>query len=408
MFKILYVTPMWSGLKDLLEGTDRTAKGMPAFIEPLRRISDAADVRLCILDKKTYKIGSKVEGASVVLSIALPKSKILAVTALLRSAFSIAHYCIREKVSLVYCHGSMGCIGTLAAWFARKPHAHRLYGTFLATELDSSRSQLVIRHPLEALTFIRPGQFLLVTNDGTKGDLVFAKLNWKMKDKKRFYFWLNGVSKSHQSFALLQSDEMENTLLYVARFDPWKGQHRAIELLSKLKAVGRSVRLLFLGHIRDEEYLTNLKASITRAGLEDFIEFGGTKSRNELYELYSRCLAVLSFYDFSNLGNVAIEALSAGGRLVCLNDGSMDGLIENGHNGFLVHNMDEAATVVENLIIDEKIRKRVSEAAVISANKNFRSWDERSASEMGLVFMACNSKVGQFKTRQISAGKSQT
>ena len=36
--KILYVTPLWTGLKDILFNGFEEARGMPAFIKPLKEL----------------------------------------------------------------------------------------------------------------------------------------------------------------------------------------------------------------------------------------------------------------------------------------------------------------------------------------------------------------------------------
>lgn len=70
----------------------------------------------------------------------------------------------------------MGGITSLIGKWVKIPDFRRIYGTFLINEITDSKLSIFAKHPLEYLTFSTKGKGLLVTNDGTKGDLVFKKL----------------------------------------------------------------------------------------------------------------------------------------------------------------------------------------------------------------------------------------
>jgi hypothetical protein len=90
---------------------------------------------------------------------------------------SISHVLKKERYDFVYGHGSIGSIANLIANKNRIPCAIRLYGTFLANKIYSqSKISIFLHHPLEYLCFIIPKQFLLITNDGTRGDEVYKHL----------------------------------------------------------------------------------------------------------------------------------------------------------------------------------------------------------------------------------------
>lgn len=388
MPRILYVTPLWSGLEDLISRTNNyTSKGMPAFIEPLKRLSNNAEVILFIFSSKNDVYHKEVFGSKIIKIIYLPKNKLLTFFKIVYSILKIISLCFLNHIDFIYCHGSIGSIGVIAAKLTGTSYGQRLYGTFLFSELKKGRLNIFCKHPLESIALLFPGRFLIITNDGTKGDLVFKKIN--RKNYNKFFFWLNGVDIPLLNINSLKLENISCNLLYPARIDPWKGQIRAIDLLYKLRNDSIPASLIFLGHIRDNNYFKSIFNYAKKMEISQFVEYGGLHTREQLSFLYRTSLAVLSFYDYSNLGNVTIETLASGGRLVALKDGSLNDIITNGINGFLVNTMEEAFINIKDLYNNFDLVKRISKEAIVTAKKLFLSWDDRSKKEVELILKSC-------------------
>jgi glycosyltransferase involved in cell wall biosynthesis len=391
MARILYVTGLWSGLADVLY-EQSTPRGMPGFIRPLKALIDRGhDVDLLVLNQLPRELSIGVDWLKPEqLKIVNPGRRWLGMC-----GAAIGFYgCVLARLKLhrydfVYGQGTMGALGVLAARRRGVACAQRLYGiSYFRREFGSTpptrfkRLGIFLRHPLHYLAFSLPKAFLLVTNDGTQADLVNGQIGNR---DTTLLFWLNGVDikSGGQSPRHTDAADRENVLLYPGRIDRFKRQHLALEMLARLKEAGEDgLRLVFAGHDYDRQYRGELDRTISERKLGPDVEFIGPVTHERLQEMYLSCLAVLSFYDVSNLGNVAIEALASGAALVSLADGSLSSIVRSGESALLIEDMKEAAKAVIRLATDAGLRDRIRQGAKKAAERHFVSWEERTAREI--------------------------
>ncbi|MFC3039865.1 glycosyltransferase [Virgibacillus xinjiangensis] len=382
---ILYVTGMWSGLKDIIIDGEEP-RGMPAFINPLERlIRENHQVDMIVGTSEFNKKVNENRGFLDKSNIHLIPWGTSGRTPILlwktyKKIYSLAK---KGNYDFIYVHGSFGTIGS---WVARKlkvPSGHRLYGTFLMNEINNNKLSVIRRHPLEYLAFRLKKDFLLITNDGTQGDKVYKKIG--KKDGFNFYYWINGVNK------LTIKENQPNIgnsrfILYAARITEWKQQEKAVELLKYIHDAGyKDINLILVGHISDNGYWEYLQDLIVQFNLKENVKYLSTVSQEELFEYYRESIAVLSFYKYSNLGNVVIEALLNGAIVIANNDDSLNGIINNNENGFLIDNLHEAQNIIINLLCREEEKVRVKRNATSYANSLFESWDTRTQKEIDLI-----------------------
>jgi glycosyltransferase involved in cell wall biosynthesis len=391
--KILYVTPLWTGLRDLLYSGSGTSSGMPAFIRPLQRlISSEHQVDIALL------VDDALAGNSMSPPDWLTSSNIRIVprgnssTSRLRSyrrlLFLVNQMISENGYDFIYGHGLPGVVGTYAAKKSGLASGHRLYGTFLSKHLGKWPAlRTFLYSPLEYFAFTWPKSFLLMTNDGTRGDIVHEAIG--KRGAYDFHFWLNGVDHLSSHYERTQRPEHTTPglyLLYPARISRWKQQHLAVELLARLqRKVTQDVVLRFVGHASDPEYLREVESLALETCRPGSVEFLGPVPTGSLQALYSGAVAVLSMYNLSNLGNVAIEAISSGAVLLALNDGSLDGIINHGDNGLLMQDLNEGADLISKLIANPKWSEAISGRAIQSARHLFSSWEARSDREISLI-----------------------
>jgi len=387
--RILYVTPLWSGFSDLILKGQMDASGMPAFIQPLKKLIELGH-------KVDFVIASNEKELTLNIQVDWLKNSsiyiehwnlqgIKRITSVIRFYRRIKHVVSNECYDFIYGHGSHGVIANIVAHRMCIPSAQRLYGTFLAREvLTKHRYYIALNHPLEYLSFRYKKSFLLVTNDGTKGDIVYQHLS--KRNRFKFYFWLNGVkstSHNHATYSEKNRAFNEKFIFYPARIDSWKRQHLALEVLRYLHDVGQNdVKLYFSGHIYDFEYWDKIQKEIVRLKLTDAVKYLGPVGKQDLYNAYRSAICVMSFYEVSNLGNVLIESLEAGAIIVALKDGSLDNIISSGKNGFLVKDMKEAAVLINDLIGNPVQCANISKAAKKTARGCFMTWDDRAMKEI--------------------------
>ncbi|TDQ38680.1 glycosyltransferase family 4 protein [Aureibacillus halotolerans] len=387
---ILYVTPMWSGLKDLILEGKTEPRGMPAFLRPLKRLRDEGH-------QVTLLVGTPTPEQPLVISVPwLVKEDVICVkwqangTQKLLSPWRM-YQAVRQQLKLksydfVYGHGSLSVVGNLAANHANVPCGMRLYGTFLADKATGGpATQVRKQHPLEYYAYRLPKKFMLMTNDGTRGNHVYEALCPKQTEPPyRFHFWLNGVEPTKSEGRKTAEDQP--FLFFPARLARWKQQHLAVELLHELHEKGhKTLRLQFAGHIQDHAYWKEIQARAKQLGLERYVTHIGTRPAQEMAQLYNDAFAVLSLYQVSNLGNVSIEALANGALVAALKDGSLDEVIVDGENGLLFSDTKEGADKLAALLADPSATARIREEALRRAGTSFDSWSERITREMDLI-----------------------
>jgi len=132
-------------------------------------------------------------------------------------------------------------------------------------------------------------------------------------------------------------------------------------------------------------YKAELDALIEKYNLQDQVEFKGSMAREDFLYLAMKAKVCPLFQDTTNMGNVFHELFGVGAVIVSLNDGSLDGFLEDGKSGFLVENMEQAADIAEKLLSGEIDPEAIRQAAMETSRKLLCSWDERFEKELELI-----------------------
>lgn len=123
-------------------------------------------------------------------------------------------------------------------------------------------------------------------------------------------------------------------LLFFGRMHPDKGAKEAIQI-----AKSSGMKLIMAGIVQDQEYFDKeIKPNFS----EDIIYLGsvGPERRNNLMR-NAYCL-LHPIYFAEPFGLSVVESMACGTPVIAFNKGSMPELIESGHNGFIVENVEEA------------------------------------------------------------------
>lgn len=391
--KILYITTCWTGLGSILFEGYEEAKGMPAFINPLKRLCELGneiDMYLIHNLKGDLRLNINAEWAKKINILEMkyyPKN--------LKERFK----CIREmnrdikkilkksSYDFIYAHGSAP--GSMYKQIKKSdvPYGHRLYGSFLNDEIQKhGYIKAKYKHYIEYSVFKKRKSFLLVTDDGSKGDLVYKKIT-KGVSPYEFVFWRNGADKMPEKIQKNEFLEEENrpVLFYLARVSKWKGQHKAIKLLKYLKDDGIEAALYISGQIIEPEYYNELITLANNLKVDKQVYFTGAINKEKINSFVKKAVASLSLYDVGNRGNVFYEYLSAGAVIISLDDGSLDDFIVNGENGYLVKKIEDIPSIISKLINNEAEIRRIRNNAQKTFNQKMKSWDERVEDEIELI-----------------------
>jgi glycosyltransferase involved in cell wall biosynthesis len=131
-------------------------------------------------------------------------------------------------------------------------------------------------------------------------------------------------------------------LAFLGRISPEKRLDRAIEIA---RQVGIELRIAAKIDAADREYFREVIAPMLDGG---YVEFVGEIGEHEKSAFLGDALALLFPIDWPEpFGLVMIEALACGTPVVAFPCGSVPEVIEDGHTGFLVKNVAEAAMAVE-------------------------------------------------------------
>jgi glycosyltransferase involved in cell wall biosynthesis len=150
-------------------------------------------------------------------------------------------------------------------------------------------------------------------------------------------------------------------LINVGRFDPVKNQIFLIQVIHHLKRKGVNVLLECIGNLNDQEEI--MKNEIGKYGLTDHIKLLGM--RENVQDYLKRSDIYVHSARYESFGLVFIEAMASGLPVVCLDGKGNRDIIEEGKNGFMVHQPDpeEFAEKIIRLIEDPLLYRSVSDYA---------------------------------------------
>ena len=132
----------------------------------------------------------------------------------------------------------------------------------------------------------------------------------------------------------------ESYLFFPSRLLATKRQDLALEALAKTRC---PVRIKFAGVPNHPDYLTQLKKTAAKLGIESRVEWLGGVSEEEKRDLYARCLGVVYLPRDEDYGYVTLESMLCGKPLVVPADsGGPLEFVDNGINGLVSEPTAEA------------------------------------------------------------------
>lgn len=150
-----------------------------------------------------------------------------------------------------------------------------------------------------------------------------------------------------------------------------KGLNYLIEAAAELAPKYPQVYLKIMGDGNAREKLEQLAKNLK---MDDKIKFLGRIPREETTKYYQEAsLFVLPSLN-EGMSNAMLEALAVGLPIISTNTGGASELVADGQNGFIVEFKDshDIAEKIEKLILDEDLRKKMSAASRMLAEK--MSW----------------------------------
>jgi len=297
-----------------------------------------------------------------------------------------------ESFDLIYGYEVHGVLAgrLLRAHGRKQPLVARFQGTVLRPHLDS-RIGLARRY--EEVRAIRTeADLYIMTNDGTQGDVVLAKLNPASEGKVRF--WRNGLDLERLRPATVTERAVQRdslgmpadgfVLLTASRLAAWKRVDRAIAAMPRIVASVPNAQLVVVG---DGEERTHLERQARHVGVASKVRFIGSVPQEDVAAYMRAADVVLAIADLSNVGNPLLEAMCCALPIVSVDAGDTRDLIRDRETGILLRAgiPNRIADAVIELDRDVDLRDKVGAGARSLAEAEFWTWDERMAAELEAV-----------------------
>lgn len=295
----------------------------------------------------------------------------------------------RERIDLLY---GYEVHGVLAARLLRTlyplPLVTRFQGTIVGPALDDPVQFLRKSEEIAALK--TSADLTIMTDDGTEGDRVLARLYGHLPAKVRF--WRNGLDRArlrpptveeyHLTRSALGIAKDQFVALTVSRLARWKRVDRVIRAAAVVRERLPSFLLLIVG---DGEERRDLECLTAELGLQATVRFVGVVPQRDVVRYYHAADVFLSTNDLSNVGNPLLEAMACAKAIVTLDTGATRRLIRNGVTGLLLDAAGDSQAIAEavlHLAANPDERARLATAARTYAERHFWTWEERLAAEL--------------------------
>ncbi|MDA3876479.1 MAG: glycosyltransferase, partial [Halothiobacillus sp.] len=298
--KILYVTGMCDPIKDIFTGkTENEITHAAQFFHPwYKLVKKGHQVDFVVASNFNREPDIKVDWfreENIYANIYDPYSEAPWYRRTFRRIkrfFKLIYYTNKaindNEYDFIYCKAFYeGLAGNIVANFRGIPCGMRSMGTMLNDDFKKyGVIGTAIRRPVEFLTFKLKKDFFIMTDDGTKGDLVYEK--WQPKKKKyNYYFWKTGID-------LTEIDKIESNvkipehdyMFFAARFDNWKRHDRILKILHNLHLNKNYVHLYFAGGVQSHNFHKEVKDIVKKYELDDYVHFLGPITQQDL-KLYA-------------------------------------------------------------------------------------------------------------------------
>lgn len=156
---------------------------------------------------------------------------------------------------------------------------------------------------------------------------------------------LDYIKTIHHGIDIKQFDFQsapDDTLLFLGRIHNDKGTRQAVEI-----ARACNKKLILAGIIQDQAYHEQYVAPYMDNDKVIYVGSVGSVERNRL--LGNACALLHPIQFDEPFGLSVIESMACGTPVIAFDRGSMPELIQNGKNGFLVNNADEAIETVARI-----------------------------------------------------------
>lgn len=174
------------------------------------------------------------------------------------------------------------------------------------------------------------------------------------------------LQEKQEIISKLQISNDDKIIAYIGRIGEEKNISEILSLLPEVIKEIKNIKLLIVG---GGPYLNNLKDMVKKQNIEKSVIFTGMINCNEIYKYYKIAEIFVTASTSETQGLTYIEALSSGCPVVCKYDTCIDGVIEQGKNGFSYKEKSEFAYYINKILRNTNLKDRMRKEAIIKANE---------------------------------------
>jgi glycosyltransferase involved in cell wall biosynthesis len=182
-------------------------------------------------------------------------------------------------------------------------------------------------------------------------------------------------------------------LLSVSHLYPYKNFTAVIDAYARRRErfVEQGVQLVLAGRPRSQSYGEELRRTVERLGVSDWVLMPGPVPRDSVGALLAGCLGYVFQSRCEANPNALIEALVAGVPIACSRAGPMPEIAEEGAVYFDPLDPEDIGAALERITTDEKLRSELAARARERAER-LPTWDE--VAEQTLVVLEDAARAG--------------
>ncbi len=211
-----------------------------------------------------------------------------------------------------------------------------------------------------------------------RGELIFTVSETSKKDiinmfgfnEDRIKVIYNGIAEIFFSAEEQKTSIDFPYILYMGNLKPHKNLGILLKAFSNIKGKYKELKLILIGIKNPKQ----LKKQVEGLGIENRVIIKGYIEQKEVIKFIDNCLFFVFPSLYEGFGLPPIEVMARGKAVVSSSGGSLKEILKDNAVLFNPQSEEELTTVMENMIIDESLRKEY-ESKGLKYSENFH-WDK--------------------------------
>lgn len=395
--KLLFITSLYSGLRESILNNKWKPNGMPAIYklqEGLRTrnfnfdsVYFSENVRTGLYKNHFLNNNNYIYSTSVVSMLKIPKILVDCINFL-------RIWKLRNKYDIFYVDRSNVLIGALLT-FLNKKVILRLHGVAdLYERYENTFNKF--KYFISILSFRAKFDAIICTKDGSPVDLFTEKY---CHPDSKLYSWFNGVSFDKDARKITRRDyNISNDTLvlgFISRISWDKGIWDFVKTLKRLNEMNFKIKFLIVG---DGPYLSDIVNHIKKEKVDNVIITG--KVNHSIIPSYLKiCDVYISLNYLGNLSNSTLEAVHSSKCIITLKDKPTlknSGGYEILNDAAIFIDRDDVIQELEKKIVELYYNREIIEyysTRINSKSKLLSNWEDRIGKEIDLIDRIMNNGI---------------